>query len=144
MHQKFTKKKWPKIEHFSNTFDNIYLTKTLRSFKIGYRSGPALLLTVDSGNKLLPSVFEAFSSQQVDNFKMPEMASFWSFHEFSGSVEAICPPKGGYPSTDTPQLDFECRFLVATATRVEIQSQKGFSTVYHRQSMYEEDKNSGE
>ena len=53
-------KKWPKIEHFSNTFDNIYLTKTLRSLKIGYPSGPALLLTVDSDNKLLPSVFEAF------------------------------------------------------------------------------------
>ena len=68
--------KRPKIEHFSNTFDNIYLTKTLRSLKIGYPSGPALLLTVDSGNKLLPSVFEAFSSQQVDNFKMAEMASF--------------------------------------------------------------------
>ena len=49
-----------KIEHFSNTFDNIYLTKTLRSLKIGYPSGPALLLTVDSDNKLLPSVFEAF------------------------------------------------------------------------------------
>ena len=47
-------------EDFSNTFDNIYLTKTLRSLKIGYRSGPALLLTVDSGNKLLPSVFDAF------------------------------------------------------------------------------------
>ena len=45
---------------------------------------------------------------------------------FSGSVEAVCPPKSGYPSADTPQLDFECRFLVATATRVEIQSQKGF------------------
>ena len=60
--QKTTKinKKWPKIEHFSNTFDNIYLTKTLRSLKIGYPSGPALLLTVDSDNKLLPSVFEAF------------------------------------------------------------------------------------
>ena len=53
-------KKWPKIEHFSNTFDNIYLTKTLRSLKIGYPSGPALLLTVDSDNKLLQSVFEAF------------------------------------------------------------------------------------
>ena len=44
-------KKWPKIEHFSNTFDNIYLTKTLRSLKIGYPSGPALLLTVDSGTE---------------------------------------------------------------------------------------------
>ena len=53
-------KKWPKIEHFSNTFDNIYLTKTLRSLKIGYPSGPVLLLTVGSDNKLLLSVFEAF------------------------------------------------------------------------------------
>ena len=57
--QKFNKK-WPKIGHFSNAFDNIYLTKTFRSLKIGYPSGPAFLLTVDSDNKLLPSVFEAF------------------------------------------------------------------------------------
>ena len=59
-------------------------------------------------------------------------------------METVCPPKSGYPSADTPQLDLECQFLVATVTQVEIQSQKGFSTVYHRQGMYEEDKNSGE
>ena len=39
------------------------------------------------------------------------------FEAFSGSVEAVCPPKSGYPSTDKPQLDFECRFLVPTASR---------------------------
>ena len=69
------------------------------------------------------------------------MASFLSF---LGSMEAVGPPKSGYPNADTPQLDLECQFLVATTTQVEIQSQKGFSTVYHRQSMYKEDKNSGE
>ena len=54
------------------------------------------------------------------------MASFLSFLAFSGSVEAVCRPKSGYPSADAPQLGLECRFLVATATRLEIQSQKGF------------------
>ena len=47
-------------------------------------------------------------------------------------MEAVCRPKSGYPSADAPQLGLECRFLVATATRIEIQSQKGFSTAYHR------------
>ena len=41
-------------------------------------------------------------------------------------MEAVGPPKSGYPSADTLQLDLECRFLVATTMRVEIQSQKGF------------------
>ena len=72
------------------------------------------------------------------------MASFRSSFAFSGSVEAVCPPKSGYPSVDTPQLDIDCLFVVATATRVDIQSLKGFSMVYHRQSKYKEDKNSGE
>ena len=58
-------------------------------------------------------------------------------------MEAVRPPKSGYPSADPSQLDLECRFLVAIAKQVEIQFQKGFSTVYHRQSMCEEDKNSG-
>ena len=43
--QKCTKnhKKWPKIMHFSNTFENIYQTETLRSLKLGYPSGQGLL-----------------------------------------------------------------------------------------------------
>ena len=36
-------KKWPKIMHFSNTFENIYQTETLRSLKLGYPSGQGLL-----------------------------------------------------------------------------------------------------
>ena len=76
--------------------------------------------------------------------KWPKWRLFEVFFAFSGSAEAVRPPKSGYPSTDIPQLDLECRFVVATATRVKIQSQKGFSTVYHRQSVYKEDKNSGE
>ena len=43
--QKCTKKSqiWPKIMHFSNTFENIYQTETLRSLKLGYPSGQGLL-----------------------------------------------------------------------------------------------------
>ena len=44
-------------------------------------------------------------------------------------MEVVCLPKSGYPSADTPQLDLECRFVVATATLIEIQSQKEFSTI---------------
>ena len=61
--------------------------------------------------------------------KWPKIAGFF------GSVEAVLPPKSSYPSADTPQLDLDFRFVVATAMRIEIQSQKGFSTVYHRQSV---------
>ena len=62
------------------------------------------------------------------------------FLAFSGSVEAVRPPKSGYPSTDKPQLDLDCQFVVATATQVEIQSQKGFSTVGEVHCMYKKDK----
>ena len=74
---------------------------------------------------------------------MAENGIFLKLFAFSGSMEAVRPPKSGNPSADPSQLDLEGWFLAATATQVEIQSQKGFSTVYHWQSMYEEDKNSG-
>ena len=50
---------------------------------------------------------------------------------------AVHSPKSGYPSTDTPYLKFEPLFLVAFATRVEIQSQKWFCTVFYGACMDE-------
>jgi hypothetical protein len=52
-------KKWPKITHFSNTFDNIYQTEILGSLKLGYPGGQGLLPTVCSDEKFLRSVSEA-------------------------------------------------------------------------------------
>ena len=48
------------LRHFSNTIDNIYQTKTLRSLKLGYSSGQGLLPTVCSDEKLHRSVSEEF------------------------------------------------------------------------------------
>ena len=44
----------------------------------------------------------------------------------SGSAAAVYPPNSGYPSAEDPYFDFELRFLVAAATRIEIQSRNWF------------------
>ena len=43
-----------------------------------------------------------------------------------GSAVAVDPPNSGYPSAEAPYFDFKLQFLVAAATRIEIQSQKWF------------------
>ena len=55
-HQKITKK-WPKIMHFSNTFENIYQTETLRGLKLGY---PQWTRPSVSGLYWLLSISEVF------------------------------------------------------------------------------------
>ena len=44
----------------------------------------------------------------------------------SGSAASVYPPNSGYPRAEAPYFDFELRFLVAAATRIEIQSRKWF------------------
>ena len=59
------------------------------------------------------------------------MALFLVFFGVSSQTVAVYSPIDGYPSAETPYLDFELQLLVATATRVEIQSQKMFCTVFY-------------
>ena len=54
------------------------------------------------------------------------MALFLVFFGVSSPTVAVYSPKSGYPSAETPYLEFELLFLVVSATRVEIQSQKWF------------------
>ena len=54
-----------------------------------------------------------------------------SFFEVSGPTVAVRSPKRGYFSAETPYFDFELLFLVASATRVEIESQKCFCTTFY-------------
>ena len=56
------------------------------------------------------------------------MASFLVFLGGSSRKVAVESPKSGYPSAEATYFDFELQFLVATAARVEIQSQKWFCT----------------
>ena len=67
------------------------------------------------------------------------MVSFLVFFEVFGSVVAVYPPKSGYFSAEAPYFDFELQFLVVAATRVEIESQKWFYTVFYGVSMDEDD-----
>ena len=67
------------------------------------------------------------------------MASFFVFLAVSGSAVAVYPPNSGYPSAEAPYFDFELRFLVAAATRIEIQSRKWFCTASYGVSMDEGD-----
>ena len=65
------------------------------------------------------------------------MVSFLVFFRVSSPTVAVYSPKSSYPSAETPYLDFEVLFLVASATRVEIQSQKWFCTAFYGACMDE-------
>ena len=54
-----------------------------------------------------------------------------SFFEVSCPTVAVWSPKSGYSSAEAPYFDFELLFLVASATRVEIESQKYFCTAFY-------------
>ena len=56
------------------------------------------------------------------------MALFLVFFEVSSPMES---PKSGYSSAEVPYFDFELLFLVASATLVEIESQKCFCTAFY-------------
>ena len=55
--------------------------------------------------------------------------------EVSGPTAAVQSPKSGCPSAESPYFDFELLFLIATATRDVIQSQKWFCTAFYGASM---------
>ena len=64
------------------------------------------------------------------------MVSFLVFFDVSEPTVAVQSPKSGYPSAESPHLDFELLFLVATTMQDEIHSQKWFCTVFYGASIY--------
>ena len=104
--QKFPKlhkksQKWSKITHFSNTFDNIYQTETLRGLKLGNSSGQGLRLIVCSDKKVVQYLRSSIPNIEATS----KWRRFWCFRGFWPNGSSIVT-KSGYSSAEAPYFDF--------------------------------------